>query len=155
MRKDLFWLVASVVAVCGRLVTLLWAGGKAEYYIGERGGAEQLTSWWTGIRESKRKGQGTRCIFPGHTSSDLPPPTRPTSYLPPPPNAAIILGTHQGINPLIRSESSGSSHFPKAHQLAAKALNSWISHREYFILKPQQSQEYAVKRQQSELRTSH
>jgi hypothetical protein len=41
---------------------------------------------------------------------------------PPSPNNAIMLGIHQGINVLIRSNSSGSNHFPKAHHLAAKPM---------------------------------
>jgi hypothetical protein len=38
----------------------------------------------------------------------------PTSCFSLPPNNAIILWVHQGINLLIRSEPLGSNHFPKA-----------------------------------------
>jgi hypothetical protein len=51
----------------------------------------------------------------GQAPSDLP-PSKPTSPLP---NNAV-LWTHQGINPLIKSEYSGSSHFPKVQQLTVK-----------------------------------
>jgi hypothetical protein len=46
------------------------------------------------------------------------PPGRPNLYLPPLSYNAIILWLHQGINPLIRLEPSGSSHFPISHQVS-------------------------------------
>jgi hypothetical protein len=56
-----------------------------------------------------------------NTRSDKLPPVRP-HQLWPPPNNVISSGTHQGMNPLSRSEPSGSNHFPKSHQLATKPL---------------------------------
>jgi hypothetical protein len=45
----------------------------------------------------------------------------PTFYFSLSPNNAFIFGIYQRIHPLIRSESSGSNHFPKANLLATKS----------------------------------
>jgi hypothetical protein len=45
----------------------------------------------------------------------------PTSYFLSCPNNTITLGIHQGINLLIRAQSSGSNHFSKEQQLASKS----------------------------------
>jgi hypothetical protein len=79
--------------------------------------AKQLTSLWTGGKEEE--GLCTRCIFPGHTPSDLLLPTRPYLQLFTTSQYAI-LRVHQEINPWIKSEPSESTHFPEAYQLAIK-----------------------------------
>jgi hypothetical protein len=62
-------------------------------------------------------------LFRGMPPNDLL-PTGPTSYFLPPLNNAIILWIHQGINPLMKSESSGSNYSPKAPPLHIAAFEN-------------------------------